>query len=93
MGATLVNVTTNSNGVIDCKTDADCFAASTKNGGAIVVASTAADKATRCCMYYELMKPPGNKAGGDILKSYKTDYGLDLKPGFYTKACNNNYPT
>ena len=93
MGGTLANVTTNTNGVIDCTTDADCFKASTKNGGAIVEASSVADKAIRCCMMYELTKDASNTAGKDLIKTYKTMYGLDLKVGSYTKACNNNYPT
>jgi hypothetical protein len=57
------------------------------------VASTVADKALRCCMYYELMKDAENKAGKDLIKVYKTDYGIDLKKDSYTKACNNNFPT
>ena len=93
MGGTLVAVSTNTAGVIDCTKDSDCFAANAKNGGTQPAATTVADKAERCCMMYQLMKKPNTTSGTTLITKYKTDYGLDLKEGSFTKACNYNYPT
>ena len=91
MGPTLTKVTTNTRGTTDCTKDADCYAASTVNGGSRTEATTDAVKKLRCCMYYELVKPSDNDLGKVVIDSYTTR-GISMKENTYTKACNTNYP-
>ena len=77
---------------LGCKADADCY----KALGGIAAATTTADKAKRCCMYWEVVTAPSgtNKATGDTeLLAYKTSYGLPTTAGEATKYCQMDYPS
>ena len=86
-----------SSSAVTCTKDADCYAASTiYNDGAVSAATTTAEKAKRCCMYFGMTTIPSGtgKANGDLSANLLAlNWGLPLNIESYTTICNMDYPT
>ena len=62
---------------LKCSTDADCYVAFATSG--VAAATTAADKAKRCCYFYGIRNAPigtGKATGDAFLLAAKTAYGV-----------------
>ena len=85
-----------SSSAVTCTKDADCYAASTiYTNGAVSAATTTAEKAKRCCMYFAMTTEPSgtNKTSGDFSAAFlNLSWGLPLNTESYTTICNMDYP-
>ena len=87
-----------SSSAVTCTKDADCYAASTiYSNGAVSAATTTAEKAKRCCMYFGMTTIPSGTSSemsnGDLdANLMKLYYGMPLSTGYYTTICNMDYP-
>ena len=81
--------TPNTDGNIDCASDADCY----KETTTITLASTVAEKSKRCCMYYGIdAVSRTQKTTAETTAALELN-GLPQNLKTYTQYCNYDYPT
>ena len=91
MGAKLVTPTANNTMFLTCKTDADCNAANSNLTNAVTAATTATEKAQRCCLRVTATEIGTSSDAKTELDAAKLK-GYPTEKGTYTKTCDYNYP-